>query len=40
MQLRKRAITCNGQKFEAKLIIEKLLLEEDLSTWNKQVAKK
>ena len=28
----------NGQKSEAKLIIEKLLLEEDLSSWNKQVA--
>jgi len=27
----------NGQKSEAKLIIEKLLLEEDLTLWNKQI---
>ena len=27
----------NGQKSEAKLIIEKLLLEEDVSSWNKQI---
>ena len=28
----------NGQKFEAEKIIDKLLSDEDLSSWNKQVA--
>ena len=39
MQLRKADYYIdNGQKFEAEKIIDKLLLDEDLSTWNKQVA--
>jgi len=39
MQLRKASYYIdNGQKFEAEKIIDKLLLDEDLSTWNKQVA--
>ena len=38
MQLRKADYYIgSGQKSEAKLIIEKLLLEKDLSSWNKQV---
>ena len=28
----------NGQKYEAEKIIDKLLLDEDLSSWIKQVA--
>ena len=39
MQLRKASYYIdNGQKFEAEKIIDKLLLDEDLSSWNKQVA--
>ena len=39
MQLRKADYYIdNGQKFEAEKIIDKLLLDEDLSSWNKQVA--
>ena len=39
MQLRKADYhISNGQKIEAEKIIDKLLLDEDLSSWNKQVA--
>ena len=39
MQLRKAGYYIgNGQKFEAEQIIDKLLIDEDLSSWNKQVA--
>ena len=39
MQLRKADYYIdNGQKFEAEQIIDKLLIDEDLSSWNKQVA--
>ena len=39
MQLRKADYFIdNGQKFEAEKIIDKLLSDEDLSSWNKQVA--
>ena len=39
MQLRKADyLISNGQKIEAKKIIDKLLSDEDLSSWNKQVA--
>ena len=39
MQLRKADYyIVNGQQLEAEKIIDKLLLDEDLSSWNKQVA--
>ena len=39
MQLRKADYyISNGQKIEAEKIIDKLLLDEDLGSWNKQVA--
>ena len=39
LKLRKAEVELlNGQKSKAKDIVEKLLLDEDLSTWNKQIA--
>ena len=39
LKLRKAEIELlNGQKSKAKDIVEKLLLDKDLSTWNKQIA--
>ena len=39
LKLRKAEVELlNGQKLKAKDIVEKLLLDEDLSTWNKQIA--